>query len=149
MFMSLPEIKSILFKHVIIIESKTASKSFVANEGGVGVFATAMIGVGEADITSNYREANIRALKQEIRKAREKTNGILGVNIMVALTNFSMVRISVNEGVDVIFAGAGLPLRLPSFLPEGAKTKLFPIISSACAANILCCNWLLTLSIPV
>lgn len=114
MFMSLPEIKSILFKHVIIIESKTASKSFVANEGGVGVFAAAMIGVGEADITSNYREANIRALKQEIRKAREKTNGILGVNIMVALTNFSMVRISVNEGVDVIFAGAGLPLRLPS-----------------------------------
>ena len=29
------------------------------------------------------------------------------------------------------------------YLPEGAKTKLFPIISSACAANILCRNWLL------
>ncbi len=117
--------------------------SAVAREGGVGVIAAAMIGMGEADISSNYREANIRALKQEIRKAKKKTDGILGVNIMVALTNFAdMVKVSINEGVDVIFAGAGLPLHLPSFLPEGAKTKLFPIISSARAANILCRKWL-------
>lgn len=142
--MSLPEIKSILFKHVIIIESKTASKSFVANEGGVGVFAAAMIGVGEADITSNYREANIRALKQEIRKAREKTNGILGVNIMVALTNFSIWSGSLSMKAWMLFLLAQACLfvcRL--YLPEGANTKLFPIISSACAANILCRNWLL------
>ena len=69
--------------------------SAVAKEGGIGVIAAAMIGMGEPDIGSNYREANVRALQRELRAAREKTDGILGVNIMVALTNFSdMVKTS-------------------------------------------------------
>ena len=117
--------------------------SAVAREGGIGVIAGAMIGMGEPDIGSNYREANIRALTNELRKAREKTGGILGVNIMVALTNFSdLVKTSIKEGADVIFAGAGLPLDLPSYLVDGAKTKLVPIISSARAATIICKKWL-------
>jgi nitronate monooxygenase len=117
--------------------------SAVAREGGIGVIAGAMIGMGEPDIGSNYREANMRALATELRKAREKTSGILGVNIMVALTNFSdLVRTSIKEGADVIFAGAGLPLDLPSYLVDGAKTKLVPIISSARAATIICKKWM-------
>jgi nitronate monooxygenase len=117
--------------------------SAVAKEGGIGVIAAAMIGMGEPDIGSNYREANIRALARELRAAREKTDGILGVNIMVALTNFSdMVKTSIKEGADVIFAGAGLPLDLPSYIKDGAKTKLVPIISSARAASIICKKWL-------
>ncbi|RLD53931.1 MAG: nitronate monooxygenase, partial [Bacteroidetes bacterium] len=60
--------------------------SAVANEGGVGVIATAVIGMYEPDCFTNFLEANTRALKKEIRRAREKTKGILGVNIMVALT---------------------------------------------------------------
>jgi len=117
--------------------------SAVAKEGGIGVIAGAMIGMGEPDIGSNYREANMRALATELRKAREKTDGILGVNIMVALTNFSdLVKTSIKEGADVIFAGAGLPLDLPSYIKDGAKTKLVPIISSARAATIICKKWL-------
>ena len=117
--------------------------SAVANEGGIGVIAGAMIGMGEPDIGSNYREANIRALTKELRTAREKTDGILGVNIMVALTNFSdLVKTSIKEGADIIFAGAGLPLDLPSYVKDGAKTKLVPIISSARAATIICKKWL-------
>ena len=117
--------------------------SAVANEGGVGVIATADIGMYEQDYFSNFLEANIRALRKEIRKAREKTNGILGVNIMVALTNFSdMVEVSIEEGVDIIFSGAGLPLNLPKFLKKGSKTKLVPIVSSARAANILIKRWI-------
>ena len=117
--------------------------SAVAREGGIGVIAGAMIGMGEPDIGSNYREANMRALANELRKAREKTDGILGVNIMVALTNFSdLVKTSIKEGADIIFAGAGLPLDLPSYLKDGAKTKLVPIISSARAASIICKKWL-------
>ena len=117
--------------------------SAVAKEGGIGVIAGAMIGMGEPDIGSNYREANMRALTRELRKAREKTNGILGVNIMVALTNFSdLVKTSIKEGADVIFAGAGLPLDLPSYLTDGAKTKLVPIVSSARAAGIICKKWI-------
>jgi len=42
----------------------------------------------------------MRALRREIRKAREATKGILGVNIMVALTDFAeMVKTSIEEGI--------------------------------------------------
>jgi nitronate monooxygenase len=115
----------------------------VANEGGIGVIATAMIGMHEDDIYSNYQEANIRALRREIRNARAATKGILGVNIMVALTNFAdMVKTSLEEGIDLIFSGAGLPLDLPKYLSDGFRTKLVPIISSAKAARALCRRWL-------
>jgi nitronate monooxygenase len=116
--------------------------SAVANEGGIGVIAAAMIGMREPDIVSNPLEANIRALRREITKAKEMTNGILGVNIMVALTHFAdLVKAAIDESIDVIFAGAGLPLDLPKYLNEGAKTKLVPIISSARAAKIICKRW--------
>jgi nitronate monooxygenase len=117
--------------------------SAVANEGGIGVIAAALIGSHETDICSNFREANIRALRNEIRKARKATEGILGVNIMVALTNFAdLVRTSIEEGIDVIFSGAGLPLDLPKYLKDEFKTKLVPIISSARAAKAICKRWL-------
>lgn len=117
--------------------------SAVAEEGGVGVIAAAMIGIQEPDIRSNFKEASERALRREIRAARAKTKGVLGVNVMVALSNFAdMVRTSIEEGIDVIFSGAGLPLNLPSFLTPGCKTKLAPIVSSGRAAALLCKKWL-------
>ena len=116
--------------------------SAVANEGGVGVISTAAIGLKEKDFISNFLEANIRALKGEIRKAREKTKGILGVNIMMALSNYEdMARTAIEEGIDIIFSGAGLPLNLPQFLKDKAKTKLVPIVSSARAARIISKKW--------
>ena len=60
--------------------------SAVANEGGIGVIAGAMVGMREADVVSNPIEANVRALRREIEKAKSMTSGIIGVNIMVALT---------------------------------------------------------------
>lgn len=116
--------------------------SAVANEGGVGVIATAGIGMLEPDFSTNWLEANIRALKKEIKKARELTKGILGVNIMVALSNYAdMVRTAIEEEIDIIFSGAGLPLNLPQFLKGSTKTKLVPIISSGRAASIICKKW--------
>ena len=116
--------------------------SAVANEGGIGVIATAGIGRAEPDYFSNYLEANKRALKKEIRKARELTKGILGVNIMVALSNFSdMVRTAAEEKIDVIFSGAGLPLQLPKILKGNKITKLVPIVASGRAAKIICRKW--------
>ncbi|WP_031386479.1 NAD(P)H-dependent flavin oxidoreductase [Desulfonatronum thiodismutans] len=115
----------------------------VANQGGVGVISAAMIGMGEPDLAKNYAEANIRALQREIRKAKEMTKGILGVNIMVALSNFAdLVRTSVQEKIDVIFSGAGLPFDLPKYLTEDSQTKLVPIVSSGRAAAIMCRKWL-------
>lgn len=117
--------------------------STVANEGGIGVISTAAIGMFEPDSFTNYLEANIRVLKREIRKARELTKGILGVNIMVALTNFAdMVSTSIEERIDIIFSGAGLPLNLPQFLKRTQKTKLVPIVSSGRAASIISKIWL-------
>lgn len=114
----------------------------VANEGGVGVIAAVGLGMFEKDFSKNYIESSIRALKREIQAAREKTSGIIGVNIMVALNNFSdMVKTAIAEKADIIFSGAGLPMNLPEFLTQGSKTKLVPIVSSGRAAGILCKKW--------
>ena len=114
----------------------------VANEGGIGVIAVPAIGMNEPDFFTNYLGANIRALKKEIQKARALTKGLLGVNIMVALSNYAdMVKNSVSEGIDVIFSGGGLPLDLPGLLNGNMKTKLVPIVSSGRAARVLCKRW--------
>ncbi|WP_165042271.1 nitronate monooxygenase family protein [Dysgonomonas sp. ZJ709] len=116
--------------------------SAVANEGGIGVISCAGLGLIYHKSQGNYLENCIWGLKEELRKAREKSNGIIGVNIMVALTNYvDMVKTSIAEGVDVIFAGAGLPFDLPSYQTPGSKTKLVPIVSSSRAAKILCDKW--------
>jgi nitronate monooxygenase len=116
--------------------------SAVANEGGIGVIAGAMIGMGQPDLATNPLEANIRALKNEIRKARSLTKGLLGVNIMVALTHYvEMVIAAVEEGIDFIFSGAGLPLDLPKYIKKSSRTKLVPIVSSGRAAEVLCKKW--------
>ncbi|MGF7138179.1 NAD(P)H-dependent flavin oxidoreductase [Roseimarinus sediminis] len=114
----------------------------VANEGGVGVISCAGLGLIYKDRAKDYLQANIEGLKEEIKKAREATRGIIGVNIMAALTNFEdMVRTTIAEKADIIFAGAGLPLNLPSFLKPDSVTKLVPIVSSGKAARLICSKW--------
>ena len=116
--------------------------SAVANQGGVGVISSAGLGAIYNNYPKDYRSASIWGLKEELRKAREATKGIIGVNVMVAMSNFAdMVKTAIAEKADIIFSGAGLPLNLPSFLTEGAKTKLAPIVSSARAAKLLCQKW--------
>ncbi len=116
--------------------------SSVANMGGIGIISTVGVGVINRNSKHSYKRNNIDAIRNEIAKAREKTRGILGVNIMSVLTNFSdMVRTSIEEGIDIIFSGAGLPLDLPGYLKKGVKTKLVPIVSSARAASIISRKW--------
>ncbi len=114
----------------------------VANEGGVGVISAAGLGFVHRFPALDYLQANIEGLKKEIRKAREHTKGVIGVNIMVAMSNFTdLVRTSIAEKVDIIFSGAGLPFELPKFLTPDSNTKLVPIISSGRAARIICDKW--------
>lgn len=116
--------------------------SAVANEGGVGVISCAGLGLIYREKARSYMDSCIVGLKEEIRKAKEKSNGIVGVNIMMALTNFSdMVKTAISEKADVIFAGAGLPLDLPKYRTADSTTKLVPIVSSARAAKIICEKW--------
>jgi nitronate monooxygenase len=123
--------------------------SAVANEGGIGVIACAGIGMIEADLFKNFLTANTRALCKEIRRARERSPGILGVNIMVALSNYGeLVKTSLDEGVDIIFSGAGLPLDLPNYLRGSDHTKLVPIVSSGRAARIVAKRWTERYSYP-
>lgn len=116
--------------------------SAVANMGGIGVISSVGIGLIDNNSIKNYRKSNIVAIRNEIRKARKQTLGVLGVNIMTVLTNFAdMVRTSIEEGIDIIFSGAGLPLDLPNYLKKGSKTKLVPIVSSGRAASIIFKKW--------
>lgn len=114
----------------------------VANEGGVGVISSAGLGLLYRDLSKDYQKANSLGLIEEIKKARRLTSGIIGVNIMVAMSNFSqLVMDSIKEKIDIIFAGAGLPLNLPFFREAGSKTKLVPIVSSGRAARIILEKW--------
>jgi nitronate monooxygenase len=122
--------------------SMSSLASAVANEGGVGVISCAGLGLIYRNTAKDYMEACIIGLREEIKKAREKSNGLIGVNIMMALTNFGdMVKTSIAEKVDVIFAGAGLPMDLPKYITADCTTKLVPIVSSARAARIICEKW--------
>jgi len=120
--------------------------SAVANAGGIGVISAAAIGMTDPNYMKKFHEANKRALRKEIRKARRMTDGVLGVNIMMALTDHEeLIKVAVEEKIDIIFIGAGLPLKIPAILSEagldGHNTKLIPKVSSAKAANLIFKYW--------
>ena len=80
-------------------------------------------------------------LKDEIKIARQKSNGVIGVNIMHALTDYSsLVEAAIEAEADLIISGAGIPRDLPSYLNR-KKTKLVPIVSSERVADIICKSW--------
>ena len=115
----------------------------VAKEGGIGVISAAQPGFREDDFYTNTFEANMRALEREIKKAKEISNGgIVGVNIMVAVTHYSdFVKCCIDSGADIIISGAGLPMDLPKFA-EGSDIKLAPIVSSAKACKLILGRWI-------
>ncbi len=120
--------------------------SAVANEGGIGVISSVGLGLLEPDLKTKYREGNKIALRKEIRKAREKTNGVIGLNIMVAVSDFDdLVKIAIEEKIDIIFLGAGLPLKIPNNITldelKKSNTKVAPIVSSGRAAKIIFQSW--------
>lgn len=117
--------------------------SAVANEGGIGVISGVQIGFREDDFGKNTDIANVRALRAEIKRARELSPlGILGVNLMVAIKNYKeMVLASVEEGIDLIISGAGFPKDLPE-LVKGSNVKIAPIVSSGKAAALMTKLWM-------
>ena len=114
----------------------------VAREGGIGVISAAQPGFREPDFYTNTFEANMRALQREIKLAKEESNGgIIGVNIMVAVTHYEdFVKCCIDNGADIIISGAGLPMDLPKFA-EGSDIKLAPIVSSAKACKVIFSRW--------
>ena len=118
----------------------------VANEGGIGVIASVGLSFLNPDKYKKSKEGNMEALRDEIRRARTMTDGVLGLNIMYAITEFDdILKAAFEEEIDVVFMGAGLPLKLPAELtPEilkTSRTKTAVIVSSDRAAKIIFQNW--------
>lgn len=88
----------------------------VANAGGIGIIAGSGLTVEE--------------LREEIRKAKRLTSGIVGVNIMVAVRNFAeLVKAAIEEGIDLVIAGAGFSRDVFEWTAE-AGVPMVPIVGS-------------------
>lgn len=125
----------------------------VAKAGGIGIISTAQIGFRDPDFLKNPMEANMRAIRTELSKARAiAPKGIIGFNIMVATRNYAQyVKEAIKAGADIIISGAGLPVDLPEYLAEAKQiateagkavsTKIAPIVSTAKSAMVICKLW--------
>ena len=118
----------------------------VAREGGVGVIATAGIGRLEPNFEKDVSGANNRVLAREIRKAKEESGGLIGVNIMLALSDYDeLVLTAERAGADIAILSAGLPLNRPCGLStqelRDLRIKIMPKVSSSRAAKLIFKFW--------
>lgn len=120
--------------------SASSLASAVSNEGGLGIVAA--VGLGEEGAEGvDFKSRSCNALGAIIRETRAKTKNPFGVNIMCALTDYDdLVKVAQEEGADIIFSGAGLPLSLPALI-KNKHTRVVPIVSSGRAAKIICGVW--------
>ena len=94
----------------------------VANEGGIGLIAASGMTHPE--------------LRYEIKLARSLTDGIIGINIMVAASDFKgIVTTAIDAGIDLIVAGAGFSRDVFGYGKESG-TPIVPIVSSVKLAKI-------------
>ncbi|MBQ7723656.1 MAG: nitronate monooxygenase, partial [Selenomonadaceae bacterium] len=94
----------------------------VANEGGIGLIAASGMAHEE--------------LRYEIKLARSLTDGIIGINIMVAASDFAgIVHTAMDAGIDLIVAGAGFSRDIFG-LGRESGTPIVPIVSSVKLAKI-------------
>ena len=112
-------------------------------EGGYGTIAS--VGIGDIERGKHHfvDECNTN-FALEIQKAKKLCGGKkpLGVNVMVALSNYEeIIRTAVREGVDFIISGAGLPLPLPEYVGD-ADVALIPVVSSGRAFEVVVKTWL-------
>lgn len=114
----------------------------VSKNGGLGVISGVEMGWNYPTHKKNPKLANRQALEDHFKQAKEISgNRPIGINIMVALTQYEqIVKDAVQVGVDIIFAGAGLPLTLPE-LTRDSLTKIAPIISSKRVAKLILKHW--------
>ena len=124
--------------------SRSSLAGAVAKEGGVGIISTAQIGYDEEGFEKDQAACNNRAIHKHIKRAKEiaQGNGLVGVNIMVALKHYAEhVKEAVAAGADVIISGAGLPMNLTELVSETCRTKIAPIVSSKRAAQLILKMW--------
>ncbi|MCX5795648.1 MAG: nitronate monooxygenase family protein [Elusimicrobia bacterium] len=124
-----------------VMVSTAALASAVAECGAAGTIAGVALGYGTPENESDYLAASRKALRAEILKAKAATDGVVGVNLLGALTNYEELALTAAQaGADFIASGAGLPLCLPE-QAEGTDTRLIPIVSSGRAAAVIARRW--------
>ncbi|MCR4442351.1 MAG: nitronate monooxygenase [Peptococcaceae bacterium] len=88
----------------------------VANEGGIGLIAGSGMSPQE--------------LKEEIKSARSLSQGIIGVNIMYAVSAFAeLVKTAIEEKIDLIVSGAGFSRDMFGWGKE-AGVPVVPIVGT-------------------
>ncbi len=88
--------------------------------------------------------ANMTALRREIDRARHiaQGSGLIAGNIMKALGAYAeYVKTALEEKVDALVVGAGLPLDLPDLAKDHPGTSLIPILSDARGVQLLVKKW--------
>ena len=126
--------------------SRAGLAAAVANCGGIGVIAAVGLDLLEGRARGRTKGMSSRLLHEEIAKAKSMTGGIIGVNIMVALSDYtSLVTAAIEAEADLLFLGAGLPLHLSDEYPpprlDYLRTRIVPIVSSARAAELIFSYW--------
>ncbi|MCK4994729.1 MAG: nitronate monooxygenase [Candidatus Omnitrophica bacterium] len=136
------EIKVPIIQGGMGVAISTASlASAVANCGGAGTIASVGLGYDSELNETDFVKASREGLQNEIRETKELTKGVFGANILVAVSNYEeLARVVAEEKADFLVSGAGLPLKLPSYV-EGYSVKLIPIVSSARAAEVILKTW--------
>jgi nitronate monooxygenase len=129
----------------------------VAALGGVGTISsvdlrrhhpdlmerTRGLGTGE-DAKNIIDAANLEALAREIRAARElaQGRGLLAINVMRAVSEYAhSVSCAMENGIDAVVVGAGLPLDLPDLAQDHPGTALIPILSDARGVQLIIKKW--------
>ena len=118
----------------------------VAACGGMGTLSAAFCGFREPDFRENAREANLRALTRQVRRAKEIAGGagVVAVNVMVAAAQYAdSVRTALRAGADAVVCGAGLPKDLPALAAEVPESRaaLAPVVSGGRSAALICKLW--------
>lgn len=129
----------------------------VAAAGGVGTLssvdlrrhhpdlmaATEGMSVGEeAKVAINA--ANLEALAREVQAARalSQGRGLLAINVMRAVSEYGpSVTTALQNGIDAVVVGAGLPLDLPDLASDHPEALLIPILSDARGVQLLVKKW--------
>jgi nitronate monooxygenase len=126
--------------------SMSGLASAVAKEGGIGVISSVALGLLGDNPKTGFKGGNQTILKQEIRKARLLTDGVLGLNIMVAISDYDeLLKLAFDEEIDIVFLGAGLPIKFPESVTKdrlkNSITKVAVIVSSARATKLIFQTW--------
>lgn len=128
--MKIPELRiADLVARIPIIQGGMAVKismaplaAAVAEEGGIGIIAGSGLSMEE--------------LIAEIREARRLTKGIIGVNVMFAITEFAqLVHAAFDEKIDLLVSGAGFSRDMFAWGKEKG-IPIVPIVSSAKLAKL-------------